>query len=162
MQKSEARRWQNQPRGIDSIRCGIGSEANVVVPHRGTARLFFELRAPGGTVAEVSTTSQRWQACERLARAARAVRFAMRRKKQRHPQGVPLLFGDSWQNRTAVLALRGPCLSRLTNEPYFLLCYFSIESGVCQVFWKRFLRKCGKETRKIKSKRIFRTRGLRF
>ena len=27
-------------------------------------------------------------------------------------------FGDSWENRTPVSALRGPCLSRLTNEPY--------------------------------------------
>ena len=26
-------------------------------------------------------------------------------------------FGDSWENRTPVSALRGPCLSRLTNEP---------------------------------------------
>ena len=32
--------------------------------------------------------------------------------------GVPF-YGDSWQNRTAVSALRGPCLSRLTNEPFF-------------------------------------------
>ena len=28
--------------------------------------------------------------------------------------------GDSWENRTPVSALRGPCLSRLTNEPYSL------------------------------------------
>ena len=29
-----------------------------------------------------------------------------------------IFFGDSWENRTPVSALRGPCLSRLTNEPY--------------------------------------------
>ncbi len=36
-----------------------------------------------------------------------------------HPMLGVLFCGDSWQNRTAVSALRGPCLSRLTNEPFF-------------------------------------------
>ena len=48
-----------------------------------------------------------------------AVEFDSERgsKKERHPYGMPFLFGDSWENRTPVSALRGPCLSRLTNEP---------------------------------------------
>ena len=35
--------------------------------------------------------------------------------------GVPkysCFFGDPWENRTPVSALRGPCLSRLTNGPF--------------------------------------------
>ena len=39
-------------------------------------------------------------------------------KTKRTPQRVSFCFGDSWENRTPVSALRGPCLSRLTNEPY--------------------------------------------
>ena len=30
--------------------------------------------------------------------------------------GVPF-YGDSWRNRTAVTAVKGPCLNLLTNEP---------------------------------------------
>ena len=43
-------------------------------------------------------------------------------KTKGHPQGVSFCFGDSWENRTPVSALRGPCLSRLTNEPCLLAC----------------------------------------
>ena len=37
--------------------------------------------------------------------------------KKHHPNRV-VCRGDSWENRTPVSALRGPCLSRLTNEPF--------------------------------------------
>ena len=43
-------------------------------------------------------------------------------KKYRHSLWSAYTFsGDSWENRTPVSALRGPCLSRLTNGPYHLL-----------------------------------------
>ena len=48
------------------------------------------------------------------------VRPRSHQKEQGTPEAVSLvLFGDSWENRTPVSALRGPCLSRLTNEPCF-------------------------------------------
>ena len=45
-------------------------------------------------------------------------------KTKRTPSWCPFRFGDSWENRTPVSALRGPCLSRLTNEPYHLRIIF--------------------------------------
>ena len=38
--------------------------------------------------------------------------------KQKTPPSLVVFFvGDPWENRTPVSALRGPCLSRLTNGP---------------------------------------------
>ena len=39
-------------------------------------------------------------------------------KKCRHRNWCLHFFGDPWENRTPVSALRGPCLSRLTNGPF--------------------------------------------
>ena len=40
-------------------------------------------------------------------------------KKERHPMqsDVSLFSGDPWENRTPVTAVKGRCLSRLTNGP---------------------------------------------
>ena len=40
------------------------------------------------------------------------------RIEKHHPKMGGVFYGDPWENRTPVSALRGPCLSRLTNEPY--------------------------------------------
>ena len=32
-------------------------------------------------------------------------------------KAVPFVFGDPWENRTPVTAVKGRCLSRLTNGP---------------------------------------------
>ena len=50
-----------------------------------------------------------------------------------------VIFGDSWENRTPVSALRGPCLSRLTNEPCALLVYYSKTFFVCQYLFEKIL-----------------------
>ena len=42
-----------------------------------------------------------------------------KKEKQHDPSSDCAVFGDSWENRTPVSALRGPCLSRLTKEPCF-------------------------------------------
>ena len=42
-------------------------------------------------------------------------------KQKTPPRLVVFFVGDPWENRTPVSALRGPCLSRLTNGPYHLL-----------------------------------------
>ena len=38
-------------------------------------------------------------------------------KQKTPPRLVVFFVGDPWENRTPVSALRGPCLSRLTNGP---------------------------------------------
>ena len=38
-------------------------------------------------------------------------------KKEHTPFGVCSFFGDPWENRTPVTAVKGRCLSRLTNGP---------------------------------------------
>ena len=46
----------------------------------------------------------------------------VRPRVTKHKKDTPLeclVLGDSWENRTPVSALRGPCLSRLTTEPFF-------------------------------------------
>ena len=46
-----------------------------------------------------------------------AVEFDSARGTKKDTRDWVSFFGDSWENRTPVSALRGPCLSRLTNEP---------------------------------------------
>ena len=41
-------------------------------------------------------------------------------KKKTTPIGVVFFFGDPWENRTPVTAVKGRCLSRLTNGPYLV------------------------------------------
>ena len=38
-------------------------------------------------------------------------------KNKTTPNSVVLFFGDPWENRTPVTAVKGRCLSRLTNGP---------------------------------------------
>ena len=47
--------------------------------------------------------------------------------------------GDPWENRTPVSALRGPCLSRLTNGPFvnrliIVSYYFSVVNSFFEIF----------------------------
>ena len=39
-------------------------------------------------------------------------------KEKSQPFGWDFSFGDPWENRTPVFAVRGRCLSRLTNGPF--------------------------------------------
>ena len=47
-----------------------------------------------------------------------SIRSTSHQQKQKTPPRLVVFFvGDPWENRTPVSALRGPCLSRLTNGP---------------------------------------------
>ena len=48
-------------------------------------------------------------------------RFPSRANKKMDTENGVHFFGDPWENRTPVSALRGPCLSRLTNGPSRLI-----------------------------------------
>ena len=77
--------------------------------------------------------------CE-LPRILRGCSFDHGAQKREHPQGMLSFFGDPWENRTPVSALRGPCLSRLTNGPDFQSPdYFIIIFSVCQYFSEKIL-----------------------
>ena len=43
-----------------------------------------------------------------------------KQQKKTPPKLVVFFVGDPWENRTPVSALRGPCLSRLTNGPWLI------------------------------------------
>ena len=62
--------------------------------------------------------------------------------KQKSPRRRAFLLGDPYGNRTHVFAVRGRCLSRLTNGPFapkirrgsYYIIYFSILQGVFDIF----------------------------
>ena len=69
------------------------------------------------------------------AQASVAERFSSRvakKEKQHDPSSDCAVFGDPWENRTPVSALRGPCLSRLTNGP-FVVAEVGFEPTTCRV-----------------------------
>ena len=66
-----------------------------------------------------ATRSARQMRTPRLAPLAAARAFVSHEPPQneKSTHSGASFCGDSWENRTPVSALRGPCLSRLTNEP---------------------------------------------
>ena len=51
------------------------------------------------------------------AHTPRLTRLRGSKKRTHAPKGACSFFGDPWENRTPVTAVKGRCLSRLTNGP---------------------------------------------
>ena len=76
--------------------------------------------APSYKASAAEATEQCFDLPSRGAKLSGAVRFTPQvanKTKKTPPRLVVFFVGDPWENRTPVSALRGPCLSRLTNGP---------------------------------------------
>ena len=61
----------------------------------------------------------RFAVCELRNSVAVFVQPRVTTERKKHSIRSASFCGDPWENRTPVSALRGPCLSRLTNGPLF-------------------------------------------
>ena len=103
---------------LATSKCNSQTDAEDLVGERTPAKAdcrFCLVDSPSWRPAAMLRTPQRF------AYARVAERFSITGAKKERHLFVSLFFGDPWENRTPVTAVKGRCLSRLTNGPYIQL-----------------------------------------
>ena len=111
---------------LGGSKTGISSKMNIPTPCalKASFQIFGRgMRTHAHEVRERSVVKLRCllNAYQSRSGYVRRVRFLVRvaKRKKKKQDGCPaFLFGDAYGNRTHVTAVKGPCLSRLTNGPY--------------------------------------------